>query len=538
MGKIIKNSLEHETSLKKFAQNISHNTPFLTLICVAEVGSKLRPKSTLQPAVFSYRYGYSFILYIIGILLVFCSGILNVFLYTGFHNATTFNSTVKENSPCFINYSKLRRISVSKPSRRSSINTNAASPCPSERRFVLRKDPNCNVHSNQLAKSLNQLYTEPAPDIAPFDAYPVLTRNVSTTTDNSPPQKKIKDDKDTSSSKLMHNICGIKCSLKSGEKSKEKCINAGTTTTPRAKDIYFIEDDGDTDLSNIFVIEPLETFRRRRGSLYSCGETQFNTLNVQKLRAFNSNHSLSDLDKVFPTNYHNLDTQYYDKLSSSSKIFNGSFGSRTLPRNFVQKNFGYEDSRRVSASGIFLPNNTFDNGKLEQPPISQYNPYTLSNSHSNIVESHRYDLTPPVWPKIIINSPAHQQQQQLPPPMTDNKYSRYRNNNISSINNINGRKISNSCDNILNDKDNGVVGVCRDEYLMNGGGNPSTKTFDLDQIEYERRKSHAVLFDHTGLRRGVIGCGKDGRFNDINDDDDDASRGERNDIDHDDGTPV
>lgn len=56
----------------------------------AEVGSKLRPKSTLQPAVFSYRYGYSFILYIVGILLVFCSGILNVFLYTGFHNETTF----------------------------------------------------------------------------------------------------------------------------------------------------------------------------------------------------------------------------------------------------------------------------------------------------------------------------------------------------------------------------------------------------------------------------------------------------------------
>lgn len=63
----------------------------------AEVGSKLRPKSTLQPAVFSYRYGYSFILYIVGILLVFCSGILNVFLYTGFHNETTFGRSVKVN---------------------------------------------------------------------------------------------------------------------------------------------------------------------------------------------------------------------------------------------------------------------------------------------------------------------------------------------------------------------------------------------------------------------------------------------------------
>lgn len=153
----------------------------------------------------------------------------------------------------------------------------------------------------------------------------------------------------------MHNICGIKRSL-CGEKAstKEKCVNNTTQRAP-PKDIYYIEDDGDTDLSNIFVIEPLETFhRRRRASLY--GEMPLSSLNVHKLRAFNSNHSLSDLDKVFPTNYHNLDTQYYDKLSSSSKIFNGSFGSRTLPRNFVQKNFGYEDSRRVSASGIFLPN--------------------------------------------------------------------------------------------------------------------------------------------------------------------------------------
>lgn len=156
----------------------------------------------------------------------------------------------------------------------------------------------------------------------------------------------------------MHNICGMKRSLMSCEKPKEKCVNntqQQQQQQQRPKDIYYIEDDGETDLSNIFVIEPLEAFhRRRRASLY--GETPLSTLNVHKLRAFNSNHSLSDLDKVFPTNYHNLDTQYYDKLSSSSKIFNGSFGSRTLPRNFVQKNVGYEDSRRVSASGIFLPN--------------------------------------------------------------------------------------------------------------------------------------------------------------------------------------
>lgn len=62
----------------------------------AEVGSKLKPKSpTQEEALFTYRYGYSFILYIIGILLVFCSGLLNVFLYTGFHNEPTLHIKAK-----------------------------------------------------------------------------------------------------------------------------------------------------------------------------------------------------------------------------------------------------------------------------------------------------------------------------------------------------------------------------------------------------------------------------------------------------------
>ena len=43
----------------------------------------------------------------------------------------------------------------------------------------------CDIHSRNLAKSLNELYTEPAPPISPFD-YPnefPLTRSVSTATD-------------------------------------------------------------------------------------------------------------------------------------------------------------------------------------------------------------------------------------------------------------------------------------------------------------------------------------------------------------------
>lgn len=62
----------------------------------SEIGSKLKPKSpTQEEAIFTYKYGYSFVLYIVGILLVFCTGLLNVFLYTGFNNEPTLHIKTK-----------------------------------------------------------------------------------------------------------------------------------------------------------------------------------------------------------------------------------------------------------------------------------------------------------------------------------------------------------------------------------------------------------------------------------------------------------
>ena len=52
-------------------------------------------------------------------------------------------------------------------------------------RYFFEKSQNCDVHAKNLAKSLNELYTEPAPKTSPFDLpqeFP-LTRSVSTTTD-------------------------------------------------------------------------------------------------------------------------------------------------------------------------------------------------------------------------------------------------------------------------------------------------------------------------------------------------------------------
>lgn len=51
----------------------------------AEIGGKLRATSQLQPAVFTYKYGYSFILYVTGFVSTEISGTCAVFLYIYWH---------------------------------------------------------------------------------------------------------------------------------------------------------------------------------------------------------------------------------------------------------------------------------------------------------------------------------------------------------------------------------------------------------------------------------------------------------------------
>lgn len=50
----------------------------------AEIGSKLRPKSTLQPPLFKYSYGQSFFLYVFGFISTEFVGVLNIFLFISF----------------------------------------------------------------------------------------------------------------------------------------------------------------------------------------------------------------------------------------------------------------------------------------------------------------------------------------------------------------------------------------------------------------------------------------------------------------------
>lgn len=47
----------------------------------SEIGSKLRPRSMFQPPLFTYRYGHSFILFVIGCISAEIVGTLNFFLF-------------------------------------------------------------------------------------------------------------------------------------------------------------------------------------------------------------------------------------------------------------------------------------------------------------------------------------------------------------------------------------------------------------------------------------------------------------------------
>lgn len=50
-------------------------------ILKAEIGSKLRPRSTLQPALFKVTYGQSFFLFVCGFIVTEFVGVLNIFLF-------------------------------------------------------------------------------------------------------------------------------------------------------------------------------------------------------------------------------------------------------------------------------------------------------------------------------------------------------------------------------------------------------------------------------------------------------------------------
>ncbi|SPP78060.1 blast:Voltage-dependent calcium channel gamma-5 subunit [Drosophila guanche] len=65
-------------------------------ILKAEIGSKLRPRSTLQPALFKVTYGQSFFLFVFGFIVTEFVGVLNIFLFINLQEISYYGRL-----PCF-----------------------------------------------------------------------------------------------------------------------------------------------------------------------------------------------------------------------------------------------------------------------------------------------------------------------------------------------------------------------------------------------------------------------------------------------------
>ncbi|XP_037932210.1 putative uncharacterized protein DDB_G0280071 [Teleopsis dalmanni] len=194
-------------------------------ILKAEIGSKLRPRSTLQPALFKVTYGQSFFLFVFGFIATEFVGLLNIFLYIslqeiGYYSRlpcltiSNLHEKIKEGeNPRSHSYKSYKQVTEQKQqqkraqnhSQRRTINGLMLPPIPpsemdsegkkflqqigsyacrkhpnvtgsnlylnndTDQRYYFEKPPSlkCNLHSKNLAKSLNELYTEPAPPVGP-----------------------------------------------------------------------------------------------------------------------------------------------------------------------------------------------------------------------------------------------------------------------------------------------------------------------------------------------------------------------------------
>lgn len=328
----------------------------------------------------------------------------------------------------------------------------------------------CDVHQKNLAKSLNELYTEPAPStLFPFEIpneFP-LTRSVSTTTDifsncsggfvNS--QKSLKALTPQLNKRMaMHNArdalernyrsvsrSGSRDSMDASQfirtKSKDElfsefCKKAGQR--PKPKDIYFIDrsayDDGAE--SNVFVVDNYATIRKNRrnsksSSVFNSNLSLKDTNNTQSNGKAFLAKNIFDADSfggstersaIFLNNRVN---NYFSQSHSSSRDSN-LYHSRTLPRDFMKRNvdFVFDHDlmlgRRVSASGLYTPyNNSMTlktptaipkavamNMGTEEYYKKSFDPLTSRNSRQCDAYAGSEDTLSVHWPNAIPGSPS------------------------------------------------------------------------------------------------------------------------------------
>lgn len=475
------------------------------------------------------------------------------------------------------------------------------------RYFFEKPTSKCDIHQKNLAKSLNELYTEPAPNtLYPFDLpheFP-LTRSVSTTTDifsncsggfsattNNNSHKSLRTftpqlNRRTTANQRMdcqlqnHNYKSIsrdgsrdslnstgivtKSILTNREKSKDElfndfCRRAGQR--PKPKDIYFIDHSSYDDAAEkgVFVVENYATIRKnRRNSNMNITQKATNIHNSnQSLKDsngmvnMNNKQSYPLLNNLFDAErfggsierpgafLNNSRDNYFSRSRNGSRDSN-VYSSRTLPRDFLKRNFDYDandyNNRRISANGLFTPYNlsmtlpaTDIPSQIPTKPIAnETTDYykksydTLASRNTRQCDAHTgsQDALSIHWPNAIPGSPRNFSNRfnyttqcspniQRKPALMSTFYSQHfprptlqqPTPNIHKMNiftdGYNGDPMSRFNDN--GEYENKVAQTnnnnAENENGSNSGGSEECATFDLDRIEKERRKSHASLFN-------------------------------------------
>lgn len=495
----------------------------------AEIGSKLRPKSSLQPPIFTFQYGQSFLMYVIGFIVTEFVGILNVFLYIklqqlgndkgvkcfGYYSSTSTNVIKSLDSIKFQSINNEPFNFKKNTTQTMSTTLSSGLPCINginKNHYYFEGSPltpppipKCDLHNRNFAKSLNELYTEPAPIISPFD-YPAnniqsqLKKSVSTLTDNSPTlplisnttnnfnltipdnKKNCKFSKENLKTLTSDMTCGLKKTTgtstgststltdkSNNNNNNNVSIGVGSLKTGRTnqpKDIYFIEDNTDAKKHDVFIVDAMSRQMMMTDKKQHRPESTIIGSTIRKPNIFSSNKSLTDYIGNFQRpefDFTNRNRHYDDHSENNQNIYH----SRTLPRNFMKRSHdeGIDDNgRRVSASGLYVPLHRRDDDRHHYRKSCDG---SLNNQHNYY--SREFLQPPPKWPSIITRSPS--------------SYS---------------VRSQNHCYPLRNE-------FYMDDYLYHGGGAGSESSslknevdlFDLDKIESERRKSHANLFDGT-----------------------------------------
>lgn len=337
--------------------------------------------------------------------------------------------------------------------------------------------------------------------------------------------------------------------LTNREKSKDElfmefCRKAGQR--PKPKDIYYIDTtyEPSTD-KDVFVVENYATIRKNRRNS--------NVSGVQKVtNVYNSNQSLKDSNntkKSYPVNnllnancfggsteraanFLNGSRDNYFAQSRNSSRDSNLYASRTLPRDFLKRNFEYDldefCNRRISANGIFTPYNASmtlpasDAITISAPKQftdqttdyykKSYDTLASRNSRQRDAYTGSEDALSVQWPNAIPGSPASFSNRfnyapsfspntQRRPAQMSTFYSQHFPRQVKQpvpLNKVAFFAHDRNVQPRFNDNceyENGTQTANENGNGSTSGGSDECATFDLDRIERERRKSHASLFE-------------------------------------------